>query len=61
MSETKSSDFISGENLHRHRVDKNQLLLASIFNVISFFSAIFSMAYYEWVQITFSSRIRSLI
>jgi|LakMenE18May11ns_1017448.scaffolds.fasta_scaffold8551264_2 hypothetical protein len=49
MRENKSRDLIDEENLHRHRVDKNQLLLASIFNVLSFFSAIFSMAYYEWI------------
>jgi hypothetical protein len=34
------------ENLNKHRVDKNRLLFASVLNVIIFFCAIFSMAYY---------------
>jgi hypothetical protein len=35
-------------------VDKNRLLFASILNVFTFLCAIFSMAYYQWISITFA-------
>lgn len=36
-------------NLNRHRVDKNRLLCASLLNVLSFFCAIFSMTFPQWI------------
>lgn len=35
-------------------MDKNRLLFASILNVVTFLCAIFSMAYYQWIRITFA-------
>lgn len=46
------------EKLNKHRVDKNQLLLASLLNVLTFLCAIFSMAYYDWIEISFSVNVR---
>lgn len=46
------------KNLHKHRVDKNRLLCASLLNVVTFGCAIFSMAYPEWIEISFSVNVR---
>lgn len=46
------------QNLEKHRVDKNRLLFASAINVVTFFCAIFSMGYYEWVEVEFAVQAR---
>jgi hypothetical protein len=45
-------------NLNKHRVDKNRLRIASLLNVLTFVCAIFSMAYPEWIEISFSVNVR---
>lgn len=46
------------QKLNKHRVDKNQLLLASMLNLLTFLCAIFSMVYYDWIEISFSVNVR---
>lgn len=53
LSEQSNELLIQQQNLNKHRVDKNRLLLMSVINVVTFFCAIFSMAYYKWISISF--------
>lgn len=46
------------KNLDKHRVDKNRLLVGSFINVLIFCCAIFSMGYYQWVEISFAVNVR---
>ncbi len=46
--------LLEKENLSKHRVDKNRLLLASIINVLTVCCAIFSMLFYQWIYISFT-------
>lgn len=51
----KSEELVmENQNLLRHRVDKNQLLLVSVINVVMVCCFIFSMLYYQWIEIDFS-------
>lgn len=43
-------------NQARKRIVRNRLLLISILNVITFFSFVFAMAYYEWIWVEIKFR-----
>lgn len=60
MHENEALVINEREKLNKHRVDKNQLLLASLLNVLTFLCAIFSMAYYDWIEISFAVNVRCI-
>lgn len=54
MTNNSEEFVLENQNLSRHRVDKNQLLLVSIINVVMVCSFIFSMLFYQWIEVDFS-------